>query len=57
MDQGPNFIADVIEGVSEEHVRCACHKLQLSINNTLEVEMFITSTIVLPFEGVNMPLV
>ena len=44
MDQGPNFIADVqllIEGVSEEHVRCACHKLKLSIMNTLEVEMFI----------------
>eukprot|EP00731_Ephydatia_muelleri_P000908 Em0001g908a len=38
-DQGANFIAAVqllIEGVSEERVRCACHKLQLSIKNSLE---------------------
>ena len=41
-DQGANFIAAVqllIEGVSEEQVRCACHKLQLSIKNSLEVKM------------------
>ena len=42
-DQGANFIAAVQllieEGVSEEQVRCACHKLQLSIKNSLEVQM------------------
>ena len=40
-DQGANFIAAVKllleEGVTEEQVRCACHKLQLSIKNSLEV--------------------
>eukprot|EP00731_Ephydatia_muelleri_P003566 Em0001g3566a len=39
-DQGANFIAAVQllieEGASEEQVRCACHKLQLSIKNSLE---------------------
>eukprot|EP00731_Ephydatia_muelleri_P008632 Em0004g970a len=39
-DQGDNFIAAVQllieEGVSEEQVRCACHKLQLLIKNSLE---------------------
>lgn len=42
-DQGANFIAAVQllieEGVSEEQVRCACHKLQLSIKNSLEVHL------------------
>ena len=42
-DQGANFIAAVQllieEGASEEQVRCACHKLQLSIKNSLEVKM------------------
>ena len=41
--RGANFIATVQllieEGVSEEQVRCACHKLQLSIKNSLEVKM------------------
>eukprot|EP00731_Ephydatia_muelleri_P011892 Em0006g786a len=40
-DQGANFLAAVRllieEGVSEEQVRCSCHKLPLSINNSLEV--------------------
>ena len=40
-DQGANFLAAVRllieEGVSEEQVRCSCHKLQLSIKNSLEV--------------------
>ena len=40
-DQGANFLAAVRllieEGVCEEQVRCSCHKLQLSINNSLEV--------------------
>ena len=40
-DQGANFVAAVRllieEGVSEEQVRCSCHKLQLSIKNALEV--------------------
>eukprot|EP00731_Ephydatia_muelleri_P034762 Em0075g15a len=39
-DQGANFLAAVRllieEGVSEEQVRCSCHKLQLSIKNSLE---------------------
>ena len=42
-DQGANFITAVQllieEGVSEEQVRCACHKLLLSIKNSLEVKM------------------
>eukprot|EP00731_Ephydatia_muelleri_P025395 Em0017g478a len=42
-DQGANFIAAVQllieEGVSEEQVTCACHKLQLSIKNYLEAKM------------------
>ena len=41
-DQGTKVIAAVQllieEGVSEEQVRCACHKLQLSIKNSLEVK-------------------
>ena len=40
-DQGANFLAAVRllieEGVSEEQVRCSCHKLQLSIKTSLEV--------------------
>ena len=40
-DQGANILAAVRflieEGVSEEQVRCSCHKLQLSIKNSLEV--------------------
>ena len=40
-DQGANFLAAVRllieEGVSEEQVRCSCHRLQLSIKNSLEV--------------------
>ena len=37
-DQGANFLAALIEeGVSEEQVRCSCHKLQFSIKNSLEV--------------------
>eukprot|EP00731_Ephydatia_muelleri_P005008 Em0002g1184a len=39
-DQGANFLAAVRllieEGISEEQVRCSCHKLQLSIKNSLE---------------------
>eukprot|EP00731_Ephydatia_muelleri_P001200 Em0001g1200a len=41
-DQGANFVAAIRklieEGVSEEQVRCSCHKLQLSIKNSLEVK-------------------
>ena len=36
-DNGANFVAAVEElletGICEEHVRCACHTLQLSIKN------------------------
>ena len=40
-DQGEIFVAAIRqlieEGVSEKLVRCSCHKLQLSIKNSLEV--------------------
>ena len=39
-DNGANFVAameDLLEnGICEEHVRCACHTLQLSIKNHID---------------------
>ena len=47
-DQGANFVAAIRklieEGISEEQVRCSCHKLQLSIKNSLEVLVPNTNT-------------
>lgn len=40
-DNGSNFVRAVElmlnENVTEEHVRCACHTLQLSVKNAIEV--------------------
>ena len=48
-DQGANFLAAVRllieEGISEEQVRCSCHKLQLSIKNSLEVSDLYSNSI------------
>lgn len=45
-DQGANFVAAIRqlieEGVTEEQVRCSCHKLQLSIKNSLEVLLYLS---------------
>ena len=39
-DNGANFVAAMEElletGICEEHVRCACHTLQLSIKNYID---------------------
>ena len=40
IDNGANFVAVVEEllerGICEQHVRCACHTLQLSIKNYID---------------------
>ncbi|KAL5479771.1 hypothetical protein EMCRGX_G006663 [Ephydatia muelleri] len=43
-DNGTNFVRAVdlmlSQNITEEHVRCACHTLQLSIKNALEVRIY-----------------